>query len=186
MKLLLILLILAALGFAAFFMLKKHKCAAGESKKIQSDRKPQAVKTSQPDTSVEILHHDVIEAIAVPAELESAPINTLDAVETVAAEDLEHTHPTVETITAAQASDDELPKTAADTVFSLPTETEPTAVIPAESAKAADKTAEQIPEDSILRRHYLSTRQAEKNAISNPYPTDSVLRRHYESSITSL
>lgn len=48
-------------------------------------------------------------------------------------------------------------------------------------APAAIKQQEQIPEDSTLRRHYLSTRQAEKQAVSHPYPTDSTLRRHYES-----
>ncbi|MBD9360592.1 hypothetical protein [Methylomonas fluvii] len=37
-----------------------------------------------------------------------------------------------------------------------------------------------IPEDSVLKRHYLAALQAEKEALSNPYPTDSVLRRHYE------
>jgi hypothetical protein len=40
---------------------------------------------------------------------------------------------------------------------------------------------ETTPEDSTLRRHYLSTRRAEKDAITNPYPTDSALRRHYDS-----
>lgn len=37
------------------------------------------------------------------------------------------------------------------------------------------------PEDSTLRRHYLSTRRAATEAITNPYPTDSALRRHYDS-----
>jgi hypothetical protein len=46
---------------------------------------------------------------------------------------------------------------------------------------ATADTAETIPEDSISRRHYLSTRQAEKDAITHPYPTDSVLRRHHSS-----
>jgi len=39
---------------------------------------------------------------------------------------------------------------------------------------------EKIPEDSILRRHYLAHKAAEIEARVNPYPTDSVLRRHYE------
>jgi len=38
-----------------------------------------------------------------------------------------------------------------------------------------------LPEDSSLRRHYLSTLQSKKTALSNPYPTDSTLKRHYES-----
>lgn len=37
-----------------------------------------------------------------------------------------------------------------------------------------------IPQDSVLRRHYLAGRRAEKEARANPYPTDSVLRRHYD------
>lgn len=43
-----------------------------------------------------------------------------------------------------------------------------------------ESTAINPPEDSILKRHYLTALQAEKDAISNPYPTDSVLRRHHE------
>jgi hypothetical protein len=43
-----------------------------------------------------------------------------------------------------------------------------------------ETTAINPPEDSILKRHYLTALQAEKDAISNPYPTDSVLRRHHE------
>ena len=42
---------------------------------------------------------------------------------------------------------------------------------------------ESIPEDSMLRRHYLSNLEAERMAITHPYPTDSVLRRHYESGL---
>lgn len=38
-----------------------------------------------------------------------------------------------------------------------------------------------LPEDSVLRRHFLSARQADMDAITNPYPTDSTLRRHYDS-----
>jgi len=37
-----------------------------------------------------------------------------------------------------------------------------------------------VPADSVLKRHYLATMQAESEAISNPYPSDSVLRRHYD------
>ncbi|MGD0958374.1 MAG: hypothetical protein ABSB19_01060 [Methylomonas sp.] len=53
-------------------------------------------------------------------------------------------------------------------------------------AAKASVTEQAIPEDSVLRRHYLSNRQAEKRMISNPYPTDSTLRRHYESYLASL
>ena len=39
----------------------------------------------------------------------------------------------------------------------------------------------EVPEDSVLRRHYFAALAAEREAITHPYPTDSVLRRHYES-----
>lgn len=38
-----------------------------------------------------------------------------------------------------------------------------------------------IPEDSILKRHFLANIAAEQLSMTNPYPTESVLRRHYES-----
>lgn len=38
----------------------------------------------------------------------------------------------------------------------------------------------EIPEDSVLHRHYLANREAERLAISDPYPSDSVLHRHYD------
>lgn len=41
------------------------------------------------------------------------------------------------------------------------------------------ETAESsVPEDSILKRHYLAQKLAELASIQTPYPTDSVLRRH--------
>lgn len=43
-----------------------------------------------------------------------------------------------------------------------------------------------VPEDSVLRRHYLGQLDAEKKAITHPYPTDSVLRRHHESTFVRL
>ena len=55
-------------------------------------------------------------------------------------------------------------------------------------AKTAETTEEKeaIPEDSVLRRHYLTQRQAEQEALTNPYPTDSVLKRHYDTMVRSL
>lgn len=44
--------------------------------------------------------------------------------------------------------------------------------------RAANNPA--IPEDSVLRRHYLAMRLAEREQRERPYPTDSVLRRHYD------
>ncbi len=37
-----------------------------------------------------------------------------------------------------------------------------------------------VPQDSVLRRHYLANEEAKREALRNPYPTDSVLRRHYD------
>lgn len=37
-----------------------------------------------------------------------------------------------------------------------------------------------IPEDSTLRRHFLTHLQSEIEAVLCPRPTDSVLRRHYD------
>ncbi|MDX8127317.1 hypothetical protein QLH52_08500 [Methylomonas sp. OY6] len=55
-----------------------------------------------------------------------------------------------------------------------------TAVTEEPSTLTKEEPAITIPEDSVLKRHYLAALQAEKEALSNPYPTDSVLRRHYE------
>ena len=50
-----------------------------------------------------------------------------------------------------------------------------------------DKTSvDQVPADSVLKRHYLSSLQAERQAITHPYPTDSILRRHYEAARFSV
>jgi len=53
---------------------------------------------------------------------------------------------------------------------------------PMATAVSSARTSEipAIPQDSILRRHYLANLEAEKRARANPYPTDSVLRRHYD------
>lgn len=48
------------------------------------------------------------------------------------------------------------------------------------SELASNTVAITIPEDSVLRRHYLATQQAERDALTQPYPADSVLRRHYD------
>jgi hypothetical protein len=43
-----------------------------------------------------------------------------------------------------------------------------------------ETVASLIPEDSVLKRHFLAQLTAEQASIKNPHPTDSVLRRHYE------
>ncbi|MDD2759653.1 MAG: hypothetical protein PHH11_05105 [Methylomonas sp.] len=57
---------------------------------------------------------------------------------------------------------------------------------PSESKAYVGLPRSAIPEDSVLRRHYLAMLAAEQAAISNPYPTDSVLRRHYEQQRATL
>lgn len=51
----------------------------------------------------------------------------------------------------------------------------------AEAVVDASVVSTQIPEDSVLKRHYMAQLAAERHAITNPYPSDSVLRRHFES-----
>jgi hypothetical protein len=50
----------------------------------------------------------------------------------------------------------------------------------ANTEEKADSTAAKIPEDSMLKRHYLSALSAHIAAKFPPRPTDSALRRHYE------
>lgn len=40
--------------------------------------------------------------------------------------------------------------------------------------------ASEIPQDSVLHRHYLANEAAKDTALHEPYPSDSVLRRHYD------
>lgn len=54
------------------------------------------------------------------------------------------------------------------------------------SVKSSDLEPNIIPEDSVLKRHYLSHLYYQKLAITNPYPSDVVLRRHYDSQVASL
>lgn len=46
--------------------------------------------------------------------------------------------------------------------------------------------SERIPEDSMLRRHYLTHIESKKQAYAPMRPTDSMLRRHYDSLMASL
>lgn len=66
------------------------------------------------------------------------------------------------------------------------TEIPPVKIIDEAGADTCKKIKAQIPEDSVLRRHYLAQLDAERELITNPYPTDSVLRRHYESMLATL
>jgi len=65
---------------------------------------------------------------------------------------------------------------------SEPAVTTPAAkVVASQPATVVDAGSALIPEDAVLRRHYLAQKEAEGEDLINPYPTDSVLRRHYDS-----
>lgn len=59
--------------------------------------------------------------------------------------------------------------------------------IPAKPPAVAAKTAgsHAIPQDSTLRRHYLTHVRYMAETVNSPRPSESVLRRHYEQLITS-
>ncbi|AEF98998.1 hypothetical protein [Methylomonas methanica] len=53
--------------------------------------------------------------------------------------------------------------------------------LPAVTLRSEYGSAEiQLPQDSVLKRHFISQLQAEVQAGLSPRPTDSVLRRHYD------
>lgn len=56
----------------------------------------------------------------------------------------------------------------------------------ADSAPADNGVAKPVlPEDSILRRHFLAQLQSEIEAALFPRPTDSMLQRHYDSLVAA-
>lgn len=50
-------------------------------------------------------------------------------------------------------------------------------------ASTKENTGIQIPEDSALRRHFISALQIEIESTLPPRPTDSALKRHYDSAV---
>ena len=67
---------------------------------------------------------------------------------------------------------------------------EPAPVAKKESAPAKVKTKKskkvaslQIPEDSTLKRHFLSALKVKVEVNMGPRPTDSTLRRHYDAAV---
>lgn len=60
---------------------------------------------------------------------------------------------------------------------------EPPKAEPTPAAARGELPADWLPEDSVLRRHYLTHLQSEREALTNPYPTDSTLRRHYDAMV---
>lgn len=53
----------------------------------------------------------------------------------------------------------------------------------AAKAPAVKEVSLQIPEDSTLRRHFISALQVEIEAGMPPRPTDSSLKRHYDATV---
>jgi hypothetical protein len=60
-----------------------------------------------------------------------------------------------------------------------------TAVIEPQSPAPAKTQKQQLPQDSILRRHYLTQLQLDIESGLPPHPTDSILKRHYDSLIAT-
>lgn len=52
-----------------------------------------------------------------------------------------------------------------------------------ESSTSSDKL--NIPEDSVLKRHFLAHLQSEIESALFPRPTDAILRRHYDSLVAA-
>lgn len=66
-------------------------------------------------------------------------------------------------------------------------DTRPASVVTAKIPRAAPKEAKflQVPEDSTLKRHYVTHVRSMIETLTLPRPTDSVLRRHYDHLIAS-
>jgi hypothetical protein len=96
-------------------------------------------------------------------QLESKVQNAPERVEAVSAPD--------------NSSEVQTVKTAANSTANVVEPIKKPAVVIQSSAKPVQLAG--IPEDSILRRHYLTEQALKKAALSNPIPTDSILRRHY-------
>lgn len=80
--------------------------------------------------------------------------------------------PMVEELEVVADTHESIPEQAIETVMAQPFAGEPVGVT-------------QVPEDSVLNRHYWAHLAAERQAITNPYPSDSVLRRHLESMLAA-
>lgn len=74
-----------------------------------------------------------------------------------------------------------------DTAHCLHLDADAPAAPVAKSASKCGCSAEKsvIPQDSVLRRHFLSQLQAEVESRWSPAPSDSVLRRHYQAMVAA-
>ncbi|MGR9086309.1 MAG: hypothetical protein ACU841_04450 [Gammaproteobacteria bacterium] len=90
---------------------------------------------------------------------------------------------------AAVRMEEDMPEASAalePTVFEASPAPEPIARAAfAPKVPAIDKSA-RIPEDSMLRRHYLTHIESRKKPYEPARPTDSMLRRHYDALLASL
>ena len=103
-------------------------------------------------------------------QLESKVQNAPERVEAVSAPD--------------NSSEVQTVKTAANSTANVVEPIKKPTVVIQSSAKPVQLAG--IPEDSILRRHYLTEQALKKAALSNPIPTDSILRRHYDAMQKSI
>ena len=64
-----------------------------------------------------------------------------------------------------------------------------TSVVPqnagAKTTEAAQKKTAVLPEDSVLKRHFLTHLRAEIEAELFPRPSDSILQRHYDAMVAA-
>jgi hypothetical protein len=68
-----------------------------------------------------------------------------------------------------------------ETLTAVATEETPEAATGPETAPSAEKTVKQrVPQNPVLRRHFVAALRAEIESGMYPRPTDSILRRHYE------
>jgi hypothetical protein len=54
-----------------------------------------------------------------------------------------------------------------------------------QKTEAIEQEKLKLPEDSVLKRHFLTHLQSEVESALFPRPTDSVLRRHYDSLVAN-
>jgi hypothetical protein len=106
--------------------------------------------------------------IADTSSPDTAPATETIVVETAA-------EPAQETVAETQITPiPEQPAVVVEAVVAAPTVSQSKITIP---------TVNAIPEDSTLRRHYLSMIRANIEKAKAPRPTDSALRRHYDAMI---
>lgn len=108
---------------------------------------------------------------------------TVDAVSTVQASAknvVEETPRVNERAIQSDTLEDHALESESERVVAQPVEVETSVQLASVGSDTSKSETQSVPEDSVLRRHYLAQQQAQREAITDPYPTDSVLRRHYD------